>query len=450
MAETESSSSAQALPPAPQPGAIDLTLDQAIANAVKNNLRVQLSTLQEQGVHGEVLTVGNVLLPNLQAQAYSKAQEIDLAALGFKQSTLASIKIPGFNTSNFSTIVKLKTTSAELSLSQVLFNVPAYFLFRSAQRAVDAAQWSTGDAKGAAVAGVGGLYLRALADAAEVRDAQALIQQDQVVYDHAKAAQDAGTGIHLDVLRAQTDLRTEQQRLLQAENAVAKDKIMLNRVMGAPAGQAINLVDTVPFAELTEQTLEEQLALAYERRKDLRGLESQLAVAEEAQRAVKYERLPTLSAGGFYGVIGVTDTGKYHGNFVAQFKLSMPVFLEAELRGQREVGNAQITALRNQIAARKAQIEADLRDSRLDLESSKQLVLVSRSNVVLAQQALDDATLRFTSGVADNLPVAQAQAALVGAEAQVIQAEFQYNYAKLTLARRLGVVQTEYNRYLGK
>jgi outer membrane protein TolC len=46
--------------------------------------------------------------------------------------------------------------------------------------------------------------------------------------------------------------------------------------------------------------------------------------------------------------------------------------------------------------------------------------------------------------------VVQAQASLVGAETQVIQAEFEYNYAKLTLARNTGVVETEYRQYLGR
>jgi outer membrane protein TolC len=432
-----------------QPGAISLTIDQAIATGVKNNLQVRLSSQQERAVHGEIFVVGNALVPNLRATVDSEAEEINLAAMGFKQSTLAKIKIPGVNLSGFATIVKVNTTSAQLSLSQALFNVPAFFLFRAAQRAQEASHWTTLDAQGGVAQGVGGLYLKTLADQTQVSDASALLKQDQISLDHATAARDAGVGINLDVLRAQVDLQNEQQRLLQARNAVAKDKVALNRAMGQPAGQELNLVDTVPFADLEERTLDEQLAIAYLNRQDLHSLESQLAVAQEAERAVKYQYLPTLSTNGYYGVIGVTN-GSYHGNFLAEFKLTVPIFEEATLRGQREVGHAQLVALEHQIKARKTQIEAQIRSSRLDLESSRQLVTVARSNVILAQQALDDASLRFSSGVADNLAVAQAQAALVGAQTQVIQTEFQYNYAKLTLARQLGVVQTEYNHYLGR
>ena len=58
--------------------------------------------------------------------------------------------------------------------------------------------------------------------------------------------------------------------------------------------------------------------------------------------------------------------------------------------------------------------------------------------------------LRFTSGVDDDLPVVRAQATLEGAQAQVIQTQFQYDYAKLTLARNTGVVESEYRTYLGR
>jgi outer membrane protein TolC len=164
---------------------------------------------------------------------------------------------------------------------------------------------------------------------------------------------------------------------------------------------------------------------------------------------VKYERVPTLGFGGYYGLIGET-TGAYHGNFVAEGQLSVPVFEEGELRGQKEVAVAQTRALRQQIESRRGSIEGEIRSAMLDVQSAAELVKVARSNVDLASEALSDATMRFTAGVDDNLPVERAQAALVGAQSQVIQAEFQYNYAKLTLARNTGVVETQYRDYLGR
>jgi len=428
-----------------QPGAVPLTLDQAVSIALKNNTEIKLRLQQERFVHGELLEVVNALVPSMTASGYTQAQEINLAAPG-------SIKIPGF-TANISEIVKVNTTNAQLSLSQQLFNVPSFVLYRGAQRAVEAANWSTLSARGSVVLNVGGLYLKILADHAMVVNAQALVKQDERVFEHAKASQEAGVGIRLDVLRAQVTLQNEQQQLVSAIAAEAKDKIQLNRQMGQPAGQELELVDAVPYGDFdansSDDAIREALAIAYVKRKDLRGLEAQLAAAEKAREALRYERLPVLGFGGYYGVLGQT-TGSYHGDFAAVGKLSVPVFVEAKIRGQKDVADAQVTGLRRQIEGLKAQIEGDIRSSLLDVQSEQEQVKVARSNVDLASAALNDATLRFTSGVDDDLPVVQAQATLEGAQSQVIQTQFEYDYAKLTLARNTGVVETQYRTYLGR
>ena len=347
----------------------------------------------------------------------------------------------------------MNTAGAQINLQQQLFNATTLYLYRATEKAREATNWATLSARGGVVLQVGALYLQALADQAMVHNAEALVKQDEVVYEHAKASKDAGVGINLDVIRAEVELKNEQQALVNARNAVAKDKIMLNREMGQPAGQELELVDAVPYADYdansSDQAIKDALAIAYVKRKDLRELEAQLEVAEKAHDALKYERLPTLGIGGFYGVLGEIG-GLYHGVFTAEGQLSIPVFQEATLRGQKEVAAAQETGLRRQIESRKEQIEADSRGSLLDVQSAAEVVKVARSNVDLAQEALNDATLRFTAGVDDNLPVTQAQATLVGAQARVIQAEFNYNYAKLQLARNTGVVETQYRVYLGR
>ena len=321
-----------------QPGVLKLTLDDAIATSLKSNAQIYLRQQNERNVRGQTLTVGNALLPNLGFKAYSQAQEINLAAQGFRAQTLSSIMIPGFDPSTFSTIVKVNTTDAELTLSQALFNAPAYFLYRAAQKAAEAANWETLSTRGSIVLQTGEMYLQGLADQAQANNAAALVKQDVVVYEHAKAEREAGVGIDLDVLRAQVQLQTEQQELIRDENAVAKDMVQLNRTMGQPPGQALELVDTVPFAQLEGVSVGEAMKIAEVKRKDLRGLEAQLEVAHKTAQAVKYERLPTLGVGGFYGVLGET-TGLYHGVFAAEGQLNVPVFEEAELRGERKWRN---------------------------------------------------------------------------------------------------------------
>ncbi|MDE3104188.1 MAG: TolC family protein [Acidobacteriota bacterium] len=423
-----------------------LTLDDAITRALDHNLQVRLAKDNERAVHGQVLNVGNSLLPNLTARASSTAEELNLAAMGFKPASLAGF---GFPPGTVKTIVKINTTSAQLSASQALFNIPAFYLVKAAFRAEDGAKLTTLNARGVVVQGVATTYLGALADQAQVQNARALAVADEEVLRQAKASHDAGVGTNLDVLRAQVQLQAQQQAVVRAENAFAKDKIQLNRLMGLPAGQELSLTDSAPYAEFVGLPHDQALALAYQRRKDLLSLQAQLEVAEATRKAIRYERAPSLSFDGYYGVLGET-TGLYHGVFNAEGKLSVPLFREAAQRGEIEVANAQVNALRQHIVSLKVTIDEQIRSSMLDVASAGEMVKVAQSSVELAQAAMSDARDRFAAGVDDNLAVVEAQAQVADAETRLVQTLYRFNAAKLALARNTGVVETQYKSYLGR
>ncbi len=429
-------------------GPLPLSLDDAIARALANNVQVEQARQSERVVRGQVLTEENTLLPNLSLKASSSAEEINLAAMGFKVSSLGALLGPGA-AANFKTIVKVNVTQAQVNLSQPLFNLPAFFLYRSASKAQAGANLTTLNVRGGLVLQVGGQYLRVLADAAQIENARSLARTDEVALQQAADAHAAGTATNLDELRARVALQTQQQVVISAENTYAKDKVQLSRLMGLPAEQELLLTDTVPFAEMAEIPLPIAMDLAMTHRKDLLNLQAQVEVAALAQKAIRYQRLPTLGVNGFYGVLGET-TGLYHGVFTAEGSMRFPIFREAEFRGEEEVAVAQLLGLKQQIAALHDTIEGQIRSSMLDVESAKDQVRVARSNVGLAGQELSDAQERFRAGVSDNLPVVEAQSTLAGAENQLVQTTFQYNTAKLELARNTGVVETQYRVYLGR
>lgn len=428
------------------PGALPLSLDDAIERGMKRNLQIELGQQNERYVHGQLLTVKNSLLPGMTAQAQTGTQEIDLAALGFKPGSLTGLGIPA---GSIQQIVKVSTTSAQLNLNQQLFNVPAYYLYRAAQKADAAASLTTLNTRGTVALQVGTQYLLALADAAQIENAQALVKSNEVSLQQATASHDAGVGTNLDVLRARVQLQTQQQVLINAENTFAKDKIQLNRLIGLPAEQELKLTDTAPYAEFAEMPLEQAKALAFERRKDLLSLQAQLEVAERTRKAVRFERLPALSFDGYYGVLGETQ-GLYHGVFSAAGKLKFPIFQEGQLRGELEVAEAQKHALQQQIDSLKVTIEQQIRSSMLDVQASADLVKVAQSNVALATEQLQQASDRFAAGVDDNLAVVQAAATLADAQSRLVNTLYQYNQSKLQLARNTGVVETQYKVYLGR
>lgn len=427
-------------------GPVPLTLDEAVNRGLSHNLQIQLASQTEQSIQGQILGVFFNLLPNLRATAYTRTQQINLAAMGFKPASLAKFGLPP---ALIHTIVKVDTTAAQLSADQVLFSLPDLYLYLAAKKAGDVVQYNTLNVRGAVIQSVASQYLAALADQAQIANAQARVAAVQEVLRQATLAHEAGVGTNVDVLRARVQLLSEQQAVVRAQNTFEKDKIALNRLIGLPAEQQLDLTDAVPYAELSELPLEQAKAIAYTRRKDLLALEAQLEVAERSQKAAKFERLPSVSFNGFYGVLGETR-GLYHGVFAAQGVMKIPVFEEARFRGEEQFTAAQAAGLRRQIESLKVTIDEQIRASMLDVQSSAELVRVAHSNVDLAGQVLADTRAQFEAGVADNLPVIQAEAALAGAQSRLIATQFQYNVAKLLLARNTGVIEIDYKQYLGK
>jgi len=433
----------------PTGGVKPLSFDDAIRMGIDHNLALIEAQKQEQRAKAQSLVSLQPLLPTVTAQADSGAHQINLAALGFSGSLLGKIapEFPNFNFASFHTVVKVNVTDAMVNYSQTLFSLPNIDRYRAGKESVVAAYYSKMSSRGLVVLTVGNAYLQALALGAQVDNAKALLQADQVLLNQAVAEHEAGTAANLDELRARVQFQTQQQSVISAEVNFAKAKIALNREIGLPPEQEIQLTDAEPYAELTMMSIDEAKEMAYRSRQDYQGLQAQVRAAQYQRKAAKWERLPTLDFSGNYGVTGVTGA-LYHGTFAAIGTLNVPIFQEAKFRGDSGVAGANLTNLTQQLAALKEQINQQLRDSILDVQSATELVRVARSNVELARKELEQTTERFEAGVDDNLPVVQAQATLADAETNLVNTTSQHNQAKLGLARNLGIVDTQYSSFL--
>lgn len=434
----------------PTSGPLPLSLDDAISFGFARNVRLKYDQANQREVKGLTQGVFSNLIPNLQFTGQTSTQELNLAAMGFKPQTFAALaKNFNFPANSIHTIVKVNTTEALISANQQLFNLPDFELWRGAKSEAAVVDLNYLNSRGDLVLSVTTAYLQVLADQANLADAQAQEAAAKRTYSDAQAKLEAGVGTRLDALRGQVDYQQRQQATVSAQNQLDKDIIQLNRIMGLPAGQQLQLTDTAPFAEFADMDLDVAMATAFAHRKDFLALQATIDVDQKELKAVKYQRLPTLAFNGYYGVLGET-TGLYHGVFQAQGSLRFPIFREAAQRGEEDVVSAQLTGLHQRLESTRIDIEAQIRSAMLDVQAAHDLVKVAQANVDLTRQELADERDRFAAGVDDNLPVIDAEAAVTGAQAQLVRALYQYNVAKLNLARNTGVVESRYRTYLGK
>jgi outer membrane protein TolC len=431
---------------------LKLSLDEAITRGLKNNLGLKVAENSEKLLHGQKNEALQYFLPTITLSGDTGVHQHNLAALGFGPGVIKMFlplfpggKIPA----GFSEITRDTLTEGQIQYSQMLFSGPVIAGWKAVGAAERAAYFDKMSARSEVVQQVAAAYLRSIAAASEVDNAKALEAADRLLYEHAHAAHEAGVVANLDELRAQVQLQAQQQALLAAQNALEKNLILLKREIGISPGQPIALTDPAPYSDLAAETPEELRAVAYRNRPEYQALKNQAVEMKAIHSAYRSQRLPSLSFGGFYAVSEVSSVGS-HGNFVAQGNLSFPLFREARLRGDTDAAQAHLQAVNAQLDDLRGQIDQQIRSALLDVTASARLVEVARSNVDLAARALSDETERVNAGVDDNLPLVSAQAALASAQSNLVESLYQYNLAKLALARSAGVLEQQYRVYLGR
>jgi outer membrane protein TolC len=421
---------------APVPGVLPLSLDLAIHMGLQYNLGLVLSGVNAGSAGAQQLQQLQALLPTVTAAAKEADQQTNLQAEG--------LVIPGFP----AVIGPYAYTDIRGSVQWSLLNLSSLDNYLASKHNFQGSKLSIEDAKDMVVLTVGNAYLLCIADASRVQSAQSQVDTSKVSLDQAVANHQAGTSPLLDELRARVDYQTQQQTLITAQNQYQKDKIALARAIGLPLEQSYELSDQAPFKALDNVDTNAAVQQGLAHRRDLQALEQQVESAKASRSAATAERYPTIAFSGDYGVIGPT-LGHSHGTFDVLGTASVPLFEEAKLRGDARNAQAQLEQKQAQLNDLQGQISADVRNSILDIEAAAKQVSVARSNVELATEALSEAQQRYAAGVADNLAVSQAQTSMAQADDQLVSSLYQHNVAKLSLARAMGIAQTNYKDYVG-
>jgi outer membrane protein TolC len=431
---------------------LKLSLDGAIERGLKSNLGLKEAENSQKFLHGQRNEALQNFLPTISLASDTGYYMHNLAAMGFGTKVIEEFAplFPGGKVpAGLSLITRDDLTNGQLQYRQMLFSGPVIAAYKAAGAAERAASDNKNEARNEVVEQVAQAYLRAIADQSHVENARAQVTEAELLLAHEHAAHQAGTAANLDELRARVQLEAQQQSLIAAENRQAKDLILLKREIGVDPAQVMELTDPAPFSELASETPEEARAGAYKNRPDFRALQNEAIELKAVHLAYRAQRLPSLSFGGYYQTSTVNGAGT-HGNFAAMGSINIPIFREARLRGDEDAAKAQVNAVNAQLDDMRGRIEQQVRAALLDVDASRKLVEVASSNVDLARRALDDEIERVKAGVDDNLPLVTAQAALASAQSSLVESLYQYNVAKLALARATGVLEQQYRTYLGR
>jgi outer membrane protein TolC len=414
---------------------LHLTLRDAISMAIRYNLGQIESGENARIARGQRLRAMSALLPQVSAGAAENTEQFSAATLGIKIPQVPAVIGPF----SFST--------AQASASQSLFNFESIQRFRAARNAEQAVQLTYNDTLDVITLIVGSAYLEVIQANSRIAAEEAQVKNAQALYNQAVDQVQSGTGTKIDVTRSGVQLHTEQYTLSIARNNFAIAKMNLSRAIGLPLGQAFDLADQLPYAEMNPQAVEDALNTAFKSRSDFRAALSSVKAAQQQLSAARGERYPVLAANGDYSVQG-PNFGHLHGAFTFQAGVNVPIFTSGRIKGDITEAEAVLHQRKAEAENLRGQIDYDVRTGFLNLQAAQQQVTVAKENVDLANENLSRSQERFAAGVTDSVEVVQAQQALASANDQYITSLYSHNLSKLQLARALGVARANYNQYL--
>jgi len=433
------SSTAWAQAPAPGPATsprptVQLTLAQAIRTALDQNPRVQQSLLAIAESGDDRKSAAAALMPHVAAQAMGQRAKNNLDAFIGIPTPHGPEVVGPFNWSQVG-------VEAQVSL----FDLSLWKKWRASQHAEASAQAQGRAVREEIAAIVVGQYLRALRAAASVQAGESRVELAEALAKLAENQQKQGVGTKLDTLRAQVQLQTERQRLIQAQTQRITALAGLGRVLNLQPGTRIELTDTLAAPALPVGGFQPAFEAGLAQRPELAVLDAREKAAVNLREAAQGLRLPTLVASGFYGSTGLQSQPSAT-TYQITLGLRVPLFTGGLVSAQ--VSRAQSEQSRVQEARRevRAQVGFEIEVAQAELDAASHEVEVANLAVSLSTEALSQARHRFEAGVSNNIEVINAQDELAKANDNQISALYRLNQSRADLARATGQLETFFAR----
>jgi outer membrane protein len=310
---------------------------------------------------------------------------------------------------------------------------------RSAERAGEADAEHEAEVSAAQAAAA---YLRALRADGQLRARVADSALALELLDIARNQLRAGTGVALDVTRAQSQVATTRAALIAARNERDRAQLDLHRALDLPLDAPLRLAERladVPNDESAPPDEREAVARAMSRRADLRAAAARLDAARKQAGAVRAERLPTVSGYVDQGAIGKNPQHLLN-TYDFGVQVSLPLFDGLRREGRLEEQRAVASEAEVRRRDLEAQAAVEVRGALLDLQAAREQVAAAGERVALAEQELSQARDRFRAGVAGNADVITASLGLNAARTASVDALTAFHTARVALARAQGTL----------
>ena len=422
---------------------VTLTLEQATRAALENNLSIVQADANVGAAQAGVTAAYGGYLPTLSASGSWNRNQTDRAGSSTANFGGGTVVIPASKstTSNFSTGLNLNWTLFDGFAQQGQVG-------QASSRSI-ASEFTANRTRQSIVFQVEANYLNVLRNGQLVKVSEESLKRDRRQMERINESNRVGSASLADVYRQQSQVAGDELSLIQAQNNLDKSIADLVALIGLDLGKEYAFVDPSISTALSPTELDSTSAKnanfqqlvqrAIASRPDYKGAVESYNASQSGVTMARSGYLPSVSAFAGYG-LSSDEARTLTDNKTINWGLSVRWNLFDGFQTNNSVQSAIATRRNAEISLTQAErdINAQVKKALLDLEAARKQYEVGQKALVSAGEDLKIAEERYNLGAGTLLDMLVANANLVSAQANSINAVYNYVTSHRNLEYSLG------------
>ena len=288
------------------------------------------------------------------------------------------------------------------------------------------------------------IYYQLSASKTQLNILDANIERLEKLAKDAAAMYKSGFAEKLDVDKVNVQLNNLQTEKLKANNSVTIGYMGLKMLMGMPVKDSLVLTDIINENNLSADVLYED-NFEYGIRKDFQYLTTIKKLSEFNIKRYQLSFLPTITMNGAYTKNAqrtkfdfFDKKGSWFETALMGLNVNFPLFNGGARVAKINKAKLELQQVDNQMTALKNNIDNELSQAKLNYMSSVATVNFQKKNMQLAENVYSQTKKKFEAGAGSNTEISAAQADLVAAQNNFMNALYTALIAKVDLLKASG------------
>ena len=255
---------------------------------------------------------------------------------------------------------------------------------------------------------------------------------------NVQAMYDAGTVALPDVLQTKVRLANAENSMVKAQNNYDLAVYSLNNTIGLPLRSEIKLKEELKYQQYNFN-LDDIISYGLTHRPEMAQKQANIKIAQAQIKIAQSDKHPTVSLTGTNAWDDTDFAGTSNRNWTAILSAKFNVFDSGRTNSQIKQAQSSVTAAQEQARQNRDDISLEISSAYLSLKEAEKRINASSVAVEEADVNFKLAQERYSAGVGTNLDVMDAELALAQAKTNYVQALYDYNTSKAQLDKAMGI-----------